>query len=77
MRASQLLGALVKPAIAGAGMFAAVAAMRAVGPSSGPSGLVMLIVVGAISYALLSLSVNREGLRELRSVFGRRSPTAD
>jgi len=77
MRASQLLGAMVKPAIAGAGMFAAVATMRVVGQSSGLRGLAILIVVGALSYALLSLSVNREGLRELHSVFGRRRPNAD
>ena len=71
LRASQLLGAMARPAIAGAAMLASVAAVRAVGVASGLSGLATLILVGAISYAALSLVINRDGLRDVRSLFQR------
>ena len=72
MRASQLLGAMARPALAGAGMFALVGAVRAAGAPAGLTGLVTLILVGAIAYAALSLLINREGLHDVRSLFRRR-----
>jgi O-antigen/teichoic acid export membrane protein len=77
LRAGQLLGAMIRPAIAGAGMFAAVAAVRALAITGGPYALPLLILAGAASYVLLSLAINREGLNEVRSLFRRRRPTPE
>ena len=71
LRAAQLLGAMLRPAIAGAGMFAAVMAARTLGVPGGLSGLATLMLVGALSYAALSLMINREGLRDIRSMVRR------
>jgi hypothetical protein len=68
-----MLGAIVRPAIAGVGMFASVAAARACGTGHGPAGLIILVLVGAISYMALSLMTNRSGLREARSLVRRRA----
>ena len=69
LRAGQLLGAMAGPAIAGAGMFAIVAAVRAQGLVGGPYRLLLFVLVGAVSYAALSLLVNRETLRDIRTLF--------
>lgn len=76
LRAGQLLGAMAKPAIAGAGMLAAVAAFRTQEIVVGPYALLIFILVGAASYAVLSLAINRQGLRDVRLLFlaGMRSP---
>jgi O-antigen/teichoic acid export membrane protein len=77
LRAGQLLGAMMRPAIAGAGMFAAVAAIRALGIAGGPYALPLFILAGAASYVLLSLAINREGINEVRSLFRRGRPTPE
>jgi len=64
--------ALGKPALASMGMFAVVAGVRALGVS-GLTGLIVLIAAGAVSYAALSMVVNRSGLREARSLLTRRA----
>jgi len=76
LRAGQLLGAMARPAIAGAGMFVAVAAVRSLRVADGPVALLLLILTGAASYAALSLAINRDALSDVRSLFraGTRSP---
>jgi O-antigen/teichoic acid export membrane protein len=73
VRASSMLEAIARPAIAGIGMFALVGAARAYGVGPGPAGLIALTAVGVISYAALSLLTNRDGLREARSLVRRQT----
>ena len=72
IRMSRMWAAMAGPAIAGAAMFATVAGARAYGVGQGVTRLVTLIGIGAISYGIFSLIVNRSGLREARSLVTRR-----
>jgi O-antigen/teichoic acid export membrane protein len=72
IRMSRMWGAMAGPAIAGTGMFATVAGARAYGAGHGVTRLITLIAIGAISYGVFSLIVNRSGLREARSFIMRR-----
>jgi len=71
--ASKIFGAIVRPALAAAGMFVTVEGARMLGTGPGPLGLATMIAVGAVTYGLLSLAMNRNGLREARHLLLRRS----
>lgn len=71
IRARQLMFAIGRPAIAGTAMFAAVAAARILGVSSGPYALLALAVIGAAVYVALSLIVNADAVRDARSLVRR------
>ena len=71
LRGAQLLEAMARPAIAGAGMFACVAAVRAAGFGEGGAGLATLIFAGAISYAGFSWAFNRAGVDDLAMLLRR------
>jgi teichuronic acid exporter len=75
LRAAQLLGAMGRSALAGVGMFAAVAAVRSLWSVDGPYALLLYILVGAASYSGLSLAINREALRDVRLLFRRGAGT--
>ena len=69
LRTSQLMGVILRPAAAGGGMFAVVFAFREMGLSHGLVGLMMLIFVGVVSYAALSMLLNRDGLNQVVTLF--------
>ena len=70
---SRMWSAIAGPALAAAGMFASVAGARAYGAGHGLTALGTLALIGAATYAALSLIVNRNGIREARSVMLRRT----
>jgi len=67
MRASDFLGAMVRPALTSGCMYAAVFVARSLSPFEGGSAseLVLLVTVGAAAYAALVSAANREGYREV------------
>jgi hypothetical protein len=54
-------------------MFASVAGARAYGAGHGVMALATLVLVGVASYVVLTLIVNRNGLREARALILRRT----
>jgi len=73
LRATQLLGAMGRSALAGVGMIAAVAGLRSAAGLDGPYALLLLVLVGAASYVALSLAINRDALRGVLLLFRRGS----
>jgi O-antigen/teichoic acid export membrane protein len=68
MRASQFLDTMKSPAIAGAGMFMCVFAVRKLALAGGLAELGLLIAAGAISYAGLCWVMDRHIVRDIRSM---------
>jgi O-antigen/teichoic acid export membrane protein len=69
---AQICGAMGRSAVAGLGMLAAVTACRLPGWVDGLQALASFIAVGAASYTLLTLSINRKGVADLRDLLGPR-----
>ncbi len=64
MTLGEMLMALSRPMLLSGFMFGMVTGVREILPLHGLPLLVMLIVVGATTYATLSLMLNRDGLME-------------
>jgi O-antigen/teichoic acid export membrane protein len=72
LRWGQVLGAAAPASVGGCAMYAAVMLTRHVAqPMEAPIRMVVLIVVGALTYSSVIWVVNREGFRELADLLGR------
>lgn len=71
MNAHRFLGTMITPLLAGAGMVATVTAARVGTKFSEPFSLFFLIATGAVSYALLIWLLDREAIRDIKSIFQR------
>jgi len=74
LRIESVLGAAMRPAAAGLGMYGCVALARWLLADRVSALLMMgaLIVVGATAYALITLLINKTGVREVIGLFRRR-----
>ena len=68
--------ALFKPALVSGLMYGTVAITRSILPWPPIANLVLLVVIGAISYSVFTLLLNRQGLSEVRNLI-RGSPSTE
>jgi teichuronic acid exporter len=74
LKLSAVLAAIALPALASAGMYACVSLARQVWVATvaPPVLMVILITVGATGFAIITLAINRKGIREAMDLFQRR-----
>lgn len=73
IRTREIVIALFRPSLASGLMYGAVMLIRPFLSSTPLVNLVVLVMVGAIAYAVFSLAFNREGLFEIRNLIRNRS----